>query len=133
MAVVDVTKLFTASAPERRFDERVGFFSVRQTHFGFSNAIVAADAPANDPDWSPEDIRHTMNRWLPSTTENAVAPHVSDPRTGEILNGSARIFQNVLNMQRDWYFTQASQLDPRARVPDAGLAHGAAPRVRRGA
>jgi hypothetical protein len=41
---------------------------------------------------------------------------VSDPRTGEILNGSARIFQNVLNLQRDWYFTQAAQVDPRARV-----------------
>jgi uncharacterized protein DUF4953/uncharacterized protein DUF5117/uncharacterized protein DUF5118 len=82
---------------------------------GFKNGIVAADPPANDPDWSPEDIRHTMIRWLPSTTENAVGPHVSDPRTGEILNGSARIFHNVLNLGRDWYFTQASPNDPRAR------------------
>jgi hypothetical protein len=83
---------------------------------GFRDGIVAMDAPANDPDWSPEDIRHTVIRWLPSTTENAVGPHVSDPRTGEILNGSVRIFQNVLNLNRDWYFTQAAQLDPRART-----------------
>ncbi|MEP6732941.1 MAG: DUF5117 domain-containing protein, partial [bacterium] len=83
---------------------------------GFRDGIVAMDAPANDPDWSPEDIRHTVIRWLPSTTENAVGPHVSDPRTGEILNGSARIFQNVINLNRDWYFQQAAQLDPRARV-----------------
>ena len=83
---------------------------------GFRDGIVAMDAPANDPDWSPEDIRHTVIRWLPSTTENAVGPHVSDPRTGEILNGSARIFQNVINLNRDWYFTQAAALDPRARV-----------------
>ncbi|MFL5579586.1 MAG: zinc-dependent metalloprotease, partial [Gemmatimonadaceae bacterium] len=43
-------------------------------------------------------------------------------RTGEILNGSVRMFQNVLNLQRDWYFTQAAQLDPRARtfpMPDS--------------
>ncbi|MDQ6831614.1 MAG: zinc-dependent metalloprotease [Gemmatimonadota bacterium] len=89
---------------------------------GFRNGIVAADPPANDPDWSPEDIRHTMIRWLPSTTENAVGPHVSDPRTGEILNGSVRMFQNVLNLQRDWYFTQAAQVDARARkwpMPDS--------------
>lgn len=89
---------------------------------GFKDAIVAKDPPANDSSWSPEDIRHTMIRWLPSTTENAVGPHVSDPRTGEILNGSVRIFQNVLNLQRDWYFTQAAQLDPRARsfpMPDS--------------
>ena len=89
---------------------------------GFKDGIVAGDVPANDPDWSPEDIRHTVIRWLPSTTENAVGPHVHDPRTGEILNGSVRMFQNVLNLQRDWYFTQAAQLDPRARhwpMPDS--------------
>jgi hypothetical protein len=82
---------------------------------GFKNAIIAMDPPANDPDWSPEDVRHTVIRWLPSTIENAQGPHVSDPRTGEILNGSVRMFHNVLNLQRDWYFTQASALDPRAR------------------
>jgi hypothetical protein len=73
------------------------------------------DPPANDPDWSPEDVRHTVIRWLPSTIENAVGPHVHDPRTGEILNGSVRMFHNVLNLQRNWYFTQASPNDPRAR------------------
>ncbi len=83
---------------------------------GFRNAIIAMDPPANDPDWSPEDVRHTVIRWLPSTIENAQGPHVSDPRTGEILNGSVRMFHNVLNLQRDWYFTQASPLDPRART-----------------
>jgi hypothetical protein len=83
---------------------------------GFKNAIIAMDPPANDPDWSPEDVRHTVIRWLPSTVENAQGPHVSDPRTGEILNGSVRMFHNVLNLQRDWYFTQASPLDPRART-----------------
>ncbi len=89
---------------------------------GFKDAIVAADAPANDPDWSAEDVRHTVIRWLPSTTENAVGPHVHDPRTGEILNGSVRMFHNVLNLQRDWYFTQVSPLDARARsfpMPDS--------------
>ena len=43
---------------------------------GFKDGIVAEDAPTNDPDWSPEDIRHTVIRWLPSTVENAVGPHV---------------------------------------------------------
>ena len=89
---------------------------------GFRNGIVAADPPANDPDWSPEDIRHTMIRWLPSTVENAVGPHVSDPRTGEILNGSTRIFHNVMNLAREWYFTQVSPLDARAQklpLPDS--------------
>ena len=82
---------------------------------GFKDGIVAMDAPANDPEWSSEDIRHTMIRWLPSTVENAVGPHVHDPRSGEILNGSVRMFHNIMNLQRSWYFTQASPLDPRAR------------------
>jgi hypothetical protein len=87
---------------------------------GFRDAIIALDAPSplEDPDWSPEDIRHTMVRWLPSTIENADGPHVHDPRSGEILNGSIRIHHNVLNLIRDWYFTQVSPLDVRAqRLP----------------
>jgi len=84
---------------------------------GFKEGIVAMDqpSPTEDPEWAPEDVRHTMIRWLPSTTENAVGPHVHDPRTGEILNGSVRMFHNVMNLARDWYFTQASPNDARAR------------------
>lgn len=84
---------------------------------GFRRAIIAREAPAfaDDPDWSPDDVRHTVIRWLPSTTENAQGPHVHDPRSGEILNGSARIFHNVMNLARSWYFTQVSPLDPRAQ------------------
>lgn len=92
------------------------------TRAGFSNAIVAMDPPTDDPDWSPDDVRHTVIRWLPSTAENAVGPHVADPRTGEILNGSIRVFHNVLNLNRDWYFTQVAPLDPRAQhwpMPDS--------------
>ena len=83
---------------------------------GFKNGIVAGEPPLEDPDWSPEDIRHTMVRWLPSTTENAVGPHVSDPRTGEILNGSSRIFHNMISLVQNWYFAQAAQVDPRVRT-----------------
>jgi hypothetical protein len=57
-----------------------------------------------------------MVRWLPSTVENSVGPHVSDPRTGEILNGSSRIFHNLISLMQAWYFTQAAQVDPRARA-----------------
>ncbi|MDE3217433.1 MAG: DUF5117 domain-containing protein, partial [Gemmatimonadota bacterium] len=72
---------------------------------GFKDAIIAKEAPTNDPSWSMEDIRHTVIRWLPSTVENSVGPHVSDPRTGEILNGSPRIFHNLIELMQYWYFT----------------------------
>lgn len=89
---------------------------------GFKDAIVAGEVPTDDPDWSMEDVRHTVVRWLPSTVENSVGPHVSDPRTGEILNGSPRIFHNLILLGQNWYFTQAAQVDPRARqipMPDS--------------
>ncbi len=83
---------------------------------GFKDGIVPGDVPKNDPDWSPEDVRHTMVRWLPSTVENSVGPSVQDPRTGETLNGSSMIFHNLIELMQYWYFTQAAQDDPRARV-----------------
>ena len=75
---------------------------------GFKNAIIAKDAPTpdQDPDWSPEDVRHSVIRWLPSTIENASGPHISDPRTGEILNADIQFYNNVMVLARDWYFVQ---------------------------
>ena len=93
---------------------------------GFSHAIVARDVPTDDSTWSMEDVRHTVVRWLATTVENSVGPNVHDPRTGEILNGSVRMFHNILNLQRDWYFTQVAPLDPRAQhlpFPDSLMGH----------
>ena len=87
---------------------------------GFSNAVVAREAPSPeaDTDWSPEDARYSVIRWLPSTTRNAYGPHVHDPRTGEILEADIQIHHNVMNLVRDWYFVQVGALDPRAqRLP----------------
>ena len=81
---------------------------------GFSNAIIAMEAP-DDPDWSPEDARYSVVRWLPSTVENASGPHVHDPRSGEILSAHIQFYQNVQRLQLSWYFTQAAANDPRAR------------------
>ena len=90
---------------------------------GFKNAIIAKPAPTpeQDPAFSPEDVRYSVIRWLPSTTENAQGPHISDPRTGEILNADIQVFHNVMNLVRDWYFVQVGPLDPRAQklpLPD---------------
>lgn len=87
---------------------------------GYKNAILAKEAPTpeEDPDWSPEDVRYSVVRWLPSTTENASGPHISDPRTGEILNADIQFYHNVMQLVRDWYFVQVGPLDPRvAKYP----------------
>ncbi|HMS08242.1 MAG TPA: zinc-dependent metalloprotease [Pyrinomonadaceae bacterium] len=87
---------------------------------GFKNAIIAkmAPTPAEDPTFSPEDARYSVIRWLPSTIENASGPHINDPRTGEILESDIQMYHNIMNLQRSWYFLQASPNDPRAqRLP----------------
>jgi hypothetical protein len=87
---------------------------------GFKNAIVAKDAPTpeQDPNFSADDVRYSVIRWLPSTIENATGPHIADPRTGEILNANIQFYHNIMNLQRDWYFLQVAPLDPRAqRLP----------------
>ncbi len=90
---------------------------------GFKNAIIAkvAPTPEEDPDFSPEDVRNSVIRWLPSTIENAVGPNIHDPRTGEILNADIQFYHNIMNLMRDWYFVQVGPLDPRAQklpLPD---------------
>jgi hypothetical protein len=90
---------------------------------GFSNAILAKDAPSKteDPDWDPEDVRYSVIRWLPSTIENAQGPHVSDPRSGEILEADVLMYHNVQNLATMWYVSQVGALDPRAQklpLPD---------------
>ena len=90
---------------------------------GFKNAIIAKEAPSKseDPYWDAEDARYSVIRYLPSTIENASGPHVSDPRTGEILESDIQYYHNVMNLQRDWYFLQVGPLDARAKklpLPD---------------
>ena len=91
---------------------------------GFRHAIIAKDAPtaAEDPEWSAEDARYSVIRWLPSTIENAQGPHVHDPRSGEILESDILMYHNVMNLVTHWYFVQAGPLDARAKtlpLPDA--------------
>jgi len=83
---------------------------------GFRRAIIAKEAPSpeEDPDWSPEDARYSVVRWLPSTTRNAMGPNIHDPRSGEILDADIQVYHNVLELLRDWYFSQVGPLDPRA-------------------
>jgi len=90
---------------------------------GFSNAIIGEypPDPREDPDWDPEDARISSIRWLPANIANAFGPHVSDPRTGEILEADVRMYHNVMKLVRDWYFVQVSPMDERAQklpMPD---------------
>ncbi|WBL21932.1 zinc-dependent metalloprotease [Zunongwangia sp. HRR-M8] len=84
---------------------------------GFKNAIIAKDAPTaeEDPDWSPEDVRYSTVRYLASPIPNANGPHVSDPRSGEILESDINWYHNVMTLLRNWYFVQTAAINEEAR------------------
>ncbi|WP_375584508.1 zinc-dependent metalloprotease [Cyclobacterium xiamenense] len=84
---------------------------------GFKNAIVAKDAPSpeEDPEWHPEDARYSVIRYFASDIQNAYGPHVSDPRSGEIIESDIGWYHNVMNLLRNWFFVQTAAINPDAR------------------
>ena len=83
---------------------------------GFKNAIYALEWPeGKDSLMSMEDARFSVIRYLASPIANAYGPHVSDPRTGEILESHICWYHNVMSLVHDWYMVQASSIDEAAR------------------
>ncbi len=82
---------------------------------GFKNAIIGKEWPENVDSMSMEDARFSVIRYLASPIENAYGPHVSDPRTGEILESHICWYHNVMSLVHDWYMVQASSIDEAAR------------------
>lgn len=84
---------------------------------GFKNAIMAKDPPTpeEDPEFSPEDVRYSVIRYVTNPIQNAMGPHVHDPRSGEIIESDIIWYHNVMNLLRNWYFVQTAAINPEAR------------------
>ena len=84
---------------------------------GFKNAIIGKMAPTveEDPEYSPEDVRYSVIRYLASPIPNANGPHVSDPRSGEILESDINWYHNVMTLLHNWFFIQTAAINPDAR------------------
>jgi hypothetical protein len=85
---------------------------------GFKNAIIAKDPPTKeeDPEFSPEDIRYSVVRYVASTTRNAMGPSVSDPRSGEIIESDIIWYHNHLRSYRNRYLLETGAANPSART-----------------
>lgn len=83
---------------------------------GFKNAILAKrmPRPGEDPNFLPEDARHSIISYKASPIGNAFGLQTSDPRTGEILGARISVFHCVQELLQKWYFAQVSVLDERA-------------------
>ena len=84
---------------------------------GFKNAIIGKPAPSpkEDPEFSTEDSRYSVVRYFASDVENAYGPHISDPRSGEIMESHVGWYHNVMELLRNWYFVQTAAANPNAR------------------
>ncbi len=84
---------------------------------GFKEAIVGKIAPTaeENPDWSPEDTRYSTLRYVSTDIQNAMGPHVHDPRSGEILESDIIWYHNIQKLLRNWFMTQTAAANPAAQ------------------
>ena len=83
---------------------------------GFKNAIQVRDFPKGDPNFDPENLKYSCIRYVPERTENAMGPSWVDPTTGEIINASVLVYNDVIKLINNWRFLQTAQIDPRVRA-----------------
>ena len=91
------------------FKQGIEDWNVAFEKAGFKNAIIAKDPPTKeeDPEFSPEDVRYSVVRYVASTTRNAMGPSVTDPRTGEIIESDIIWYHNHLRSYRNRYMIEA--------------------------
>ena len=84
---------------------------------GFKNAIVGKVSPTveENPDWSPEDTRYSVLRYVSTDIQNAMGPHVHDPRSGEILESDIIWYHNIQKLLRNWFMMQTAAVNPAAQ------------------
>ena len=91
------------------FKQGIEDWNVAFEKAGFKNAVIAKDPPTKeeDPEFSPEDVRYSVVRYVASTTRNAMGPSVADPRTGEIIESDIVWYHNHLRSYRNRYMIEA--------------------------
>ncbi len=87
---------------------------------GFKEVVHVLDFPEDDPNFDPDNLKYSCIRYVPSMIANAMGPSWVDPTTGEIINASVIIYNDVVKLVNNWRFTQTSQLDARARDKKLG-------------
>ena len=83
---------------------------------GFKNAVQVRDFPKDDPEFDPDNLKYSCIRYLPSSTANAMGPSWVDPTTGEIVNASVLVYNDVIRLINNWRFVQTAQIDPSVRA-----------------
>lgn len=83
---------------------------------GFKNVMQVHDFPVNDTTFDPDNLKYSCIRYSPCPTPNAMGPSWVDPTTGEILNASVIVYNDIVKLNNQWRFIQTAQIDPRVRA-----------------
>ena len=73
--------------------------------------MKALDFPKDDPNFDPDNLKYSCIRYVPIAVENAMGPSWVDPRTGEIINATVLVYNDVIKLINSWRFIQTSQID----------------------
>ncbi|WP_290540155.1 zinc-dependent metalloprotease [Alistipes sp.] len=88
---------------------------------GFKNVMHIKDFPKDDPEFDPDNLKYSCIRYVPAAVANAMGPSWVDPRSGEIINASVLMYNDVVKLAATWRFVQTAQIDERVRskeLPD---------------
>ena len=82
---------------------------------GFKNAVQVKDFPKDDPNFDPDNLKYSCIRYCPAGVANAMGPSWVDPTTGEIVNASVIIYNDIIKLITQWRFVQTAQVDESVR------------------
>ena len=85
---------------------------------GFKNAIRVEDFPVADSTFDPDNLKYSCIRYVPSGVANAMGPSWVDPSTGEIVNASVIIYNDIVKLVSQWRFIQTAQVDEAVRAKE---------------
>ena len=83
---------------------------------GFKNAIQVKDFPTNDTTFDPDNLKYSCIRYVPAGIANAMGPSWVDPTTGEIVNASVIVYNDLVKLVTQWRFVQTAQVDEAVRA-----------------
>ncbi len=82
---------------------------------GFKEAVQVKPFPKDDPNFDPDNLKYSCFRYLPVRIPNAMGPSWVDPRSGEIINATVLVYNDIVQVLNHWRFVQTAQLDKRVR------------------
>lgn len=85
---------------------------------GLKDVMQVRDFPTaeEDPQFDPDNLKYSCIRYVPDAMMNAMGPSWVDPVTGEILNASVLVYNDVIKLINNWRFVQTAQVDEKVRA-----------------